>query len=339
MAQAVVRSRFVWHELMTTDTKSAAAFFSKLIGWKTQVAPQDKSYTLFLDGSRQAAGLMALPEDAKAMGAPPSWLSYIGTPDVDKTARQAASLGGKVLRPPTDIPTVGRFAVLQDPQGAAFAAFTPASGGQAPAGDPGVGEYSWHELMTTDRAAAFSFYQNLFGWEATGTMEMGPQGTYQMFGLDGKAFGGMFKADPMPGPPMWLPYVRVADVTKAAATITSLGAKVINGPMTIPDGDMIVQALDAQGAMFALHSKPAAAGKAAPAKAKPAAQARTRAARPKKKAKAAKAKAPKAKAPKAKAKKAKAPKVKAKKKATRRKAKAAKPRARAKARGRTRRRR
>ena len=199
MAPEAVRSGFVWHELMTTDTKAAAAFFTKVVGWKTQVSPRDPSYTLFLAGDRMVAGLMALPADARAMGAPPSWLSYIGTPDVDKTVRPAEGLGARVLRPAADIPTVGRFAVLQDPQGAAFAAFTPAAGGSGgPATAPGIGDYSWHELMTTDSVAAFDFYRSLFGWEATGTMDMGPQGTYQMFGLDGKAFCGIFKPSQMP---------------------------------------------------------------------------------------------------------------------------------------------
>jgi predicted enzyme related to lactoylglutathione lyase len=259
MAQEPDRSRFVWHELMTTDAKSASAFFTKVVGWKTQAAPQMPSYTMFMANGRGAAGLMAVTEDVKAMGAPPHWLSYIGTPDVDRTVAHATTLGGKVLKAAADIPTVGRFAVLQDPQGAVFAVFTAAPGGAATHGEVGLGEYSWHELMTTDRAAAFSFYQSLFGWQDAGSMDMGPQGIYQQFGLEGHAFGGMFKPAQMPGPPTWLPYVRVADVTKAAATIKRLGGTVINGPMVIPDGDMIVQALDGQGVMFALHArKPAA---------------------------------------------------------------------------------
>ena len=104
------RGRFVWHELLTTDPKAAGAFFSKIIGWKTQPWGTDGSYTLFVSGSRQLAGLMALPEDAKKMGAPPNWLTYMGTTDVDETARLATSLGARVLKAPEDIPGAGRFA-------------------------------------------------------------------------------------------------------------------------------------------------------------------------------------------------------------------------------------
>src|SRR5436190_16485950 len=171
MADSTVRGRFVWHELLTTDTKSAGTFFSKLIGWKTQPWGADKSYTLFLAGDRQMAGLMALPDEARKMGAPPSWLTYIGTADVDATARQATSLGATVLKAPEDIPSAGRYAVLQDPQGATFGVYK----SNQPAGadvDPSVGEFSWHELATTDAKAAFDFYRRLSGWEETSTTDM-----------------------------------------------------------------------------------------------------------------------------------------------------------------------
>ena len=100
------------------------------------------------------------------MGAPPNWMTYIGTPNVDDTARQASSLGATILKAPADIPTIGRFAVIQDPQGAAFAVFTP-SGAPASDATPTIGDFSWHELATTDAKAAFTFYQRLFGWEET----------------------------------------------------------------------------------------------------------------------------------------------------------------------------
>jgi len=268
MADATLRGRFVWHELMTTDTKSAGGFFSSVVNWKPQTWEQNPSYTMLVSGGRPMAGLMALPPDARAAGAPPSWLTYIGTPDVDATAREAVSLGGKILKPATAIPTVGRFALVQDPQGAVFAAFTPTQA--PPPGDavPAVGDFSWHELVTTDWRAALSFYQRLFGWEATSAMDMGPEmGTYQMYGFNKRAIGGMFNKTPqMPGPPAWLPYIKVADAKAAAATIARLGGRVVHGPAEVPGGDLTVQAFDLQGGMFALHSvKATVARKARPA--------------------------------------------------------------------------
>ncbi len=270
MADASVRGRFVWHELMTTDTKSAGNFFTKIVGWKTQASPQDPNYTVFVT-TRPMAGLMVVPREAAAMGAGPSWMTYIGSPNVDETARQATSLGGKTLRAPEDIPTVGRFAVLADPQGAVFAVFTPVAGQQlGPA--PAVGDFSWHELVTTDWRSALTFYQRLFGWEETSAMDMGPEmGTYQMFGLNGKTLGGMFnKTKQMPGPTAWLPYIHVPDSKKVVPLVKKLGGQVINGPMEVPGGDWIAQGLDLQGAMFAVHSLKPAPAKKAPAKRAPA---------------------------------------------------------------------
>ncbi|HEX7792942.1 MAG TPA: VOC family protein [Vicinamibacterales bacterium] len=263
------RGRFVWHELMTTDTKSAGAFYSKIIGWKTQPWGKDLSggeYTLFVSGKRQLAGLMVIPDDAKKMGVPPNWFTYIGTDDVDETARLAASLGGTVQRAPADIPDTGRFAVLQDPQGAVFGIFKSKqpSGGD---GVPDVGDFSWHELATTDAKAAFDFYRRLFGWVETSAMDMGPMGVYQMFGQSkDRPLGGLFnKPKEMPGPPMWLPYIRIPDARKSAEAIAKAGAKVINGPMEVPGGDWITQGMDLHGAMFAVHSIASAPAAAAPA--------------------------------------------------------------------------
>ena len=85
-----IRGWFVWEELMTTDKTSAARFYGKVAGLKTQAAPFDPKYTTFLGSAGSMGGLMDLPDEAKAGGTPPSWISYIGTPNADETARLAA---------------------------------------------------------------------------------------------------------------------------------------------------------------------------------------------------------------------------------------------------------
>jgi predicted enzyme related to lactoylglutathione lyase len=119
---------------------------------------------------------------------------------------------------------------------------------------PRVGEISWHELLTsTDPDTAFRFYQALFEWEKIDEPDMGPPvGKYLMYGLGGTAFGGIFKMTGGPPPLFWL-YARVEDVNKGAAKTQELGGKVVNGPMEVPGGDHIVQIMDPQGAVFALH--------------------------------------------------------------------------------------
>ena len=261
MAGANARGSFVWHELMTRDPNAAAAFYEKVVGWTRQGLPQDASYQMFLAQGVAVAGLMRLPEAARAMGASPSWLLYIGTPDVDQTVRLAAQSGGTVLRAPSDIPNVGRFAVIGDPQGAVFAAFTPADPSMA-VESPGLGDFSWHELVTTDSRAGLAFYRKLFGWEKTGAMEMGRgMGSYLLYGWKGRTLGGMYdKPRGTSGPPCWLAYAKVADAKRAARAAKQAGGRIVNGPMEVPGGDWVAVGLDPHGAMFAVHSAPAAAG-------------------------------------------------------------------------------
>jgi predicted enzyme related to lactoylglutathione lyase len=267
MSNAEIRGRFVWHELMTTDTDAAIDFYSHVVPWKTQDSGMP-SYTLWMSGKYRAGGLMALPEEEAST--PPHWLIYVGTADVDATVADAERLGGKTLKAPADIPNVGRFAVLADPQGAAFAVFTPQpvpGDGMPPGG--GVGDFTWHELATTDLDAAVSFYSELFGWSKGAAHDMGEMGVYQLISVDGQDVGGIYKARDNSTPPNWLSYARVADATKAANAIKANGGRVLNGPMEVPGGSWIVQLLDPQGGAFAVVEAPKAAKAAA---SKPAAE-------------------------------------------------------------------
>ena len=118
---------FVWCELMTTDTAAADSFYKKVVGWSSVPFAPDGSYSVFNNPSGAGvAGLMKLPDAAKQMGAPPNWMMYVGTPNVDDTAIRIAQLGGRVLKQPEDIPNTGRFAVVQDPYGATFGIYQPA---------------------------------------------------------------------------------------------------------------------------------------------------------------------------------------------------------------------
>jgi predicted enzyme related to lactoylglutathione lyase len=262
MSNAEIRGRFVWHELMTTDTDAASDFYSHIVPWKTQDSGMP-SYTLWMSGKYRAGGLMALPEDDAS--APPHWIIYIGTPDVDGTVGAAEKLGGKVLKGASDIPNVGRFAVLSDPQGAAFAVFTPlpVSGDDVPPGGA-VGDFTWHELATTDPEAAFAFYSELFGWSKGAGHDMGDMGVYQLVSHGGQDVGGIYKVHDNSTPPNWLSYVRVPDAAKAAGAAKSAGGRILNGPMEVPGGSWIVQMLDPQGGAFAVVEAPKVAKAGAP---------------------------------------------------------------------------
>ncbi len=250
------RGRFSWHELMTSDTAAATAFYENVVGWTTKRSDvAGTGYTLLMSGETPVGGLMANPAEAVAMGAPPSWLAYIEVPNVDETIEQATKLGGKVLAPAQTIAGAGRFAVLQDPQGAVFGILT-SEMPLRPETEPPPREFFWHELTTSDQAAAIKFYEQLFGWEKKSEFDMGPMGIYHLYGRGEFTYGGIMQKTPDGPGTYWLHYVRVADSADAAADrAKKAGATPMVGPMEVPGGDRVAILRDPQGAVFAVHSR------------------------------------------------------------------------------------
>jgi uncharacterized protein len=243
---------FLWYELMTTDPEAAAAFYRHVVGWGARdAAIPGLRYTLFTTETTPVAGLMALPPQASAAGARPDWIGYIGAEDVDAYAERVKQAGGHVYHGPEDIPGIGRFAIVADPQGAAFALFKGGMQDQPPA-QMTPGRVGWHELHAADWEKAFTFYSGLFGWEKGDAMDMGPIGIYQLFKAGGPAIGGIFTKPPAEPAPYWLFYFNVAAVEEAAGRVKEKGGRVINGPHQVPGGSWIIQCVDPQGAMFAL---------------------------------------------------------------------------------------
>jgi predicted enzyme related to lactoylglutathione lyase len=111
---------FCWNELNTRDVPAAKSFYSEVFGWTPNDMDMDEmSYTEWKIGDRSVGGMMTMPDMVPAE-VPAHWLVYFGTDDTDATVAKASELGAMTLVPPTDIPP-GRFAVLADPDGAAFA--------------------------------------------------------------------------------------------------------------------------------------------------------------------------------------------------------------------------
>jgi predicted enzyme related to lactoylglutathione lyase len=255
--------RFVWYELLTIDPKAAVDFYCDVIGWKAE-AWETGDYTMWVGSQGPLGGVSSLPDNAKKMGASPYWQANVEVANVDQAASQVKERGGKIFMPPQDVPKVGRFSVISDPQGAAISIFAPASA--MPSHDPSKpGEFSWNELMTTDHEAAFRFYQEIFGWERLGGFDMGAMGNYLLWGRGGKQVGGMMTIpkemktpDGRIVPPSWMHYVTTADLDAALARAKRKDARVLNGPMDVPGGQRVVQLMDPQGAAFALVTPPKA---------------------------------------------------------------------------------
>jgi uncharacterized protein len=244
--------RLVWYELLTTEPKAAIAFYTEVNRWKTE--PFGADYTMFVGGQGPLGGVSVLPEAAKQMGAPPYWQVNIEVANVDHTVEQVKQLGGQIYVVET-VPAVGRFAVIADPQGAVVAVYTPEQSG-ASHDITRDGEVSWNELYTTDCEAALGFYAAIAGWERLGAFDMGPMGTYLIWGREGKQLGGMMPKPKEIPRPTWMFYFTASDLEGTMTRATDKGAKVINGPMEVPGGQRIVQLIDPQGAAFALVTPP-----------------------------------------------------------------------------------
>lgn len=242
--------RLVWYELLTNDAKAAVAFYTETIGWKTQAFDHD--YTMWVASQGPLGGVGVLPPKAKEMGASPYWQANFLVDNVDATVAKVKELGGKAIHVET-VPKVGRLAVIADPQGAVIAIVTPETE-MAPHDTRKDGEFSWHELYTSDHEAAFKFYSAIAGWEKLSEMDMGPMGKYLLWGRDGKQLGGMMTMKQQP--PGWMYYVTTSDLDAALARAKTKGAQVLNGPMEVPGGQRIVQLADPQGARFALVTPP-----------------------------------------------------------------------------------
>lgn len=117
---ANVPNSFCWNELSTPDVEKAGDFYTGLFGWGKKVQEMGPmTYTSFMNGERPAGGMY---KPSPEMGdVPPNWLVYFAVEDADAMVTKASELGAKICAPPMDIPDTGRFAILQDPQGAAFA--------------------------------------------------------------------------------------------------------------------------------------------------------------------------------------------------------------------------
>lgn len=114
-----VAGTLCWSELATTDPAAATHFYTGLFGWGTKVSDMGPvRYTEWLNQGQPTGGMMQMPEQWKE--APPHWMPYFQVEDCDGSAAKARELGGKILHGPEDIPNVGRFAVIRDPQGAVF---------------------------------------------------------------------------------------------------------------------------------------------------------------------------------------------------------------------------
>ena len=258
---------FIWYELMTPDGAASQAFYGPMLGW---TFGGNDEYREIQGSEGGVGGMLQLTPEMTAGGARPCWVGYILVDDVDKMVESVEHGGGKTYMPARDMPGIGRFAMVADPQGAPFYVMKPIPPADNPDlastafsyDRPRIGHCAWNELATSDPAAALHFYGQRFGWVKDGEMDMGPMGKYEFLRHAGRAPDGSPPGHGMLGAVMpkvpevpvsaWNHYFRVADIDAAVAHIDANGGKIIHGPVEIPGGDFSLNGIDPQAAFFGL---------------------------------------------------------------------------------------
>lgn len=249
----------IWYELTTADPAASERFYGDVVGWK--VAPFDGQgpYALLNADDGALVGGM-LPLSGEVPGSP-GWLAYFHVADVDAAVALVEQAGGTVHIPASDIPGVGRSAMVADPQGVAFHLMTPAPSepGQSTSFSPTLPQRcAWNELTTTDQDAALPFYSSLCGWTSTSAMPMGEMGDYSFVDCGDVQIGAMMNRQSAEQPTGWCFYFHIPDVDAVVATITAHGGQVVMGPMDVPGGQRALVAIDPQGAAVGFVSGEAA---------------------------------------------------------------------------------
>jgi len=241
---------FVWYELMSTAPERAGAFYTELFGWTIESADMggDAPYTAIKLGDKWVGGVM--PLDA-AHGTPSHWMNYISVPDVDAACAQIVALGGKVNVPAFDIPTIGRTAFVQAPDGSVFAPFSSSSEPPPSEGPPPAGTFCWQQLQAKDLDATVAFYTTVFGW----TVEEMPAGGPRTVGFkagDKMVATAMAMPTEVPAPTHWQSYVAVEDINAVYARAQGLDARSYHHPTEIPGMGTFAVLAGPDGAVFCL---------------------------------------------------------------------------------------
>lgn len=237
-----------WTELGTSDLESAERFYTELFGWRPETDPRQEAggYTVAHLGDAAVAALAPLYQESQ----PVAWNVSFAVRDADAAVAAVRAAGGTVVLEPMDVFDLGRFAVVLDPDGAAFQLWQARS-------FPGAGLFNapgtlgWVELLTRAPERARSFYTAVFGWSvSTG-------GNYTRWGVEGADFGGMITMDdkfPPEVPSHWLPYFAVEDVDDTALITAQAGGSLLMEPTTVPEGPRIAVLRDHQGAVFGVRA-------------------------------------------------------------------------------------
>ena len=220
----ITPGRFVWHELTTQDPERSQAFYRALFDWTFDAG--HGGYIHINAGGQPVGGLMKAP----APELPTYWLPYVSVRDVDEATAGARAAGCKVLAGPMSVEMVGRFAVIQDPQGAVFSVWRSVRGDPPEVVTSARGSFCWDQLNTPDPDAAFATYTKILGW--TRASFAGAAGLSTL--MRGERMAASLMQAPPGVPAHWLTYVLVDDLASTRERAKKLGGKVMVERIDVP---------------------------------------------------------------------------------------------------------
>lgn len=255
---------FIWYELVTCDMDKAITFYEKVIGWDVRDSGMpDTRYMIFGKNGKDVGGIMTW-DHAGVPDLSAQWVGHIHTANLDEELPAVEADGGTIVKAARDIPGVGRIAVVLDPQKVKYLLFEPKEQETPPRLEQNAtGNVGWHELLTDDQSAAFSYYSRHYGWQKDYAHDMGVMGAYQTFRTGEPRFSGGMMNRTGPGmpegiPPHWQYYFTVDDLETAQECVIEAGGTIVMPPIEVPGGSRILQAIDDQGGHLFLTQGPRA---------------------------------------------------------------------------------
>ncbi len=224
---------------------------ASLLGWEFEESRAfGAPYTLVKSEGRYIAGISRTrrPQPHQPVS---QWISFMSVNDVDRSVQQTQAAGGSLVAGPADLPNVGRGAVVVDPEGAPLGLLRSRIGDPADTQAPAMHAFLWTEHLSRDPQASAAFYANLVGYEVR---RIDSAGRPYWVLVKGRERAGLLRNPIAVDRPVWLAYVRVADVAAAAARTVQLGGRVLLAPRQDVRNGTLALIADPTGAMLALQT-------------------------------------------------------------------------------------
>jgi predicted enzyme related to lactoylglutathione lyase len=253
--------KFIWHDLISDDPAGSERFYRELFGWEFQsVSLVGADYWVISLAGEPIAGMVA-QAGLRAQQDISQWISVLSVADIEAATAEVRRAGGHVWREPVSIGDRGVIAVFADKQGANFAALTTRGGDPVDSAElPPEGAFLWHELWTSDVDAAAGFYAGLAQLQGEARGGQSVQGlpiAYTLLRASGIPRAGVRTAPDPEMPPLWMPYLRVAEVSRLDALldrVPQLGGSVLVPRVARPVGGYVAVIAGPSGAPIALQT-------------------------------------------------------------------------------------